>query len=63
MLKIRLSTGKDPDDWMTIIKMEKRRRGKTREKKLGKQTREKNKQRKGGKENKSEKHRMNLSGS
>ena len=29
MLKIRLSTGKDPDDWMTIIKMEKKRRGKT----------------------------------
>ena len=62
MLKIRLSTGKDPDDWMTIIKMGKKRRGKTRKKK-GKETWKKNKQRKGGKENKSEKHRMNLSGS
>ena len=42
MLKIRLSTGKDPDDWMTIIKMEKRegeRQGKRNlENKQGKKT-------------------------
>ena len=37
MLKIRLSTGKDPDDWMNVIKMGKREGGKTRKKK-GKET-------------------------